>query len=346
MKARRMDLLLQRSQISLSQAEDVLSRFYEIRRVRRGRHEWIEGMLRRDDALSPLTEGTTLRLKIPYVDMQREGRLAGVLSRLPATLYRVRLVNVDLPTLLSILNELHSLGVDVGFVEDASLAGRRSSPLSRAECFRWPGTRDAQLSIAKELHSLYSSYIAPPPLIDVDFFILSLRSVSRRKLRTFFLVLVLSVVCANFIQHVSFSVSAGGAGFIVTEHWELPLAAGLMALIIYMNLMEISLYERLIEVGTIRAIGAETTTTLMIFAAEGMIVGTVGAILGYVIVVVGNVVAKLGAIAPGIDLASACGPGKAILGIFLGLIVGLIGSVLPVIFVVWKSPEKCLKGPK
>jgi len=82
------------------------------------------------------------------------------------------------------------------------------------------------------------------------------------------------------------------------------------------------------------------------FAAEGMIIGTCGAVLGYVVVVVGNLVAKLSGIEPGIDLASACGPGKAILGIFLGLAVGLIGSVLPVIFVVWRSPEKCLKGPK
>lgn len=346
MKARRLDMLLQRSQISLSQAEGVLSRFYETRRVRRGRHEWIEGMLRRDDPLSPLTEGTTLRLKVPYVEMHSGGRLVRILSRIPATLYRVRLVNVDLPTVLSIVEGLHSLGADVGFVEDASLAGRRSSPLSRSECFRWPETKEAQLATARELHRLHSAYIAPPPLVDLDFFILSLRSVSRRKLRTFFLVLVLSLVCANFIQHVSFSMSVGGAGFMVTRHWELPLAAGLMALIIYMNLMEISLYERLIEIGTIRAIGAETTTTLMIFAAEGMIIGTSGAILGYIVVVVGNVVAKLSGIEPGINLASACGPGRAILGIFLGLIVGLIGSVLPVVFVVWRSPEKCLKGPK
>ena len=346
MKARRMELLLKRSQISVGALEGVLSRFYEIRRVRRGRREWIEGMLRSDDPLSPLTEGTTVSLRIPYRDTAGDGPLMKILSRLPATMYRVSLVNVELPIVISIVQDLQRLGADVGFVEDASAAARRTSPLSRGECFRWPGTREAQLSTARELHGLYSAYTAPAPLIDLDFFTLSLRSIWRRKLRTFFLVLVLSLVCANFIQHVTFYVSEGGAGLVVTKRWELPLAAGLMALIIYMNLMEISLYERLIEIGTIRALGAETTTTLEIFAAEGIIIGTVGAMLGYIIVVVGNVLAKLGGIAPEIDLASACGPGKAILGLFLGLTVGLIGSVLPVVFVVWRPPEKCLKGPK
>ena len=118
--------------------------------------------------------------------------------------------------------------------------------------------------------------------------------------------------------------------------------ASLMALITFLNLMEISLHERKVEIGTIRALGAETTTTIMIFAAEGMILGTIGAMVGYVIVIVANLIVKFGGFAPGLDLVAAAGPGKAILGLFLGLIIGLLGSVPPIIPMIWRPPENCL----
>jgi hypothetical protein len=211
---------------------------------------------------------------------------------------------------------------------------------------RWPEGIEAQLSAVAELHNALEDSPPRSSFLDLDVFILSVRSVRRRKIRTSFLIGVMGLVCANFIQNITFSLSEGGVAFVVTEHWELPLAAGFMSLLIFLNLTQISLYERLVEVGTIRALGAETTTTLYIFAVEGMIIGAIGALVGYVIVAVANIVVKFGGIDPTIDLAMAIGPGKGFLGLFLGLTVGFIGSVLPVFFVVWTPPEKCLAGPK
>lgn len=341
----RMELLLKRSQVALPQLEEILGKFYLIKRTSRGRREVLQGTLRSGKGLYGIGEGPMLFMDIPYADRERKDRATRFFSRFSSSLYRLKLVNVDLPTLLDLLGELHKIGVDVGLVEDSRLGGR-SSLVGRGERFRWPKDRQARLALATELHSLYARQVVKGPLIDLDFYILSLRSIARRKLRTAFLVVVMSLVCANFIQHISFTISREGIAMIVTEQWELPVAAGLLALITFLNLNQISLYERMVEIGTIRALGAETTTTLLIFAAEGITIGTIGAILGYMIVLIANLIIKFGGIDPGLDLVAACGPIKAILGIFLGITVGLIGSLLPIVPVIWRSPEKCLEGPK
>ncbi len=337
-----MEILLKRSQITLTQLHEVLSRFFAVERVVQGRRELLVGRTKADELMGGLDVRAILQMDVPLADREIGSRLDMFLSRFSSSLYRVKVRNLDLRNLLALLEELQGMGVDLGFVEEPSLAAGRSYPLGGRERFRWPKDKEAQMSMATELHKLYSQIIPKAPLIDLDFFILSLRSIRRRKFRTASLAAVMGLVCANFIYHINFSISGDGLGVIV-EQWELPLAAGAMAIIMFLNLMQISLRERMLEVGTIRALGAETTTTLQIFAAEGMMIGGIGAMLGYVIVVVASVVVKFGGLDPGLSLVSACGPGKAILGLFLGLIVGLVGAVLPVIFVVWRPPEKCLK---
>ncbi len=333
----RLDILVKRSQVDLDQLVDILSVFFELRTVVGRWWHWLEGTQLPDPDQEIGAASALVRVRVPLADVGGKGRVSEWVSRHSSTVYRLRLANVGGRTLLAIVGELEGRGVDVGFVERQ---GGRFASLG-GETIIWPAEADGRRSTAIRLHEASKEYLYAP-IVDLDFFILSLRSISRRKLRTAFLVAVLSLVCANFIYHVNFSISGEGVSVLVPEQWELPLAAGIMVLITFLNLMEISLHERKVEIGTIRALGCETTTTVMIFAAEGMILGALGALAGYAIVIIIALSIRFLGIDPGLDLVAVAGPGKAILGLFLGLLIGVLGTV-PLIFpMVWRPPENCL----
>jgi len=333
----KLDILVRRSQVSLLQLRDLLSEFFELDTTSGRRGEWIEGRRHSSfDDVVPMSNAS-VRVEIPVANREEKGRIDEWLSQYSSPSYRIRLSNVALETMLSIIDGMEERGLDIGFVEPQ---GGRFSAL-RGEMITWPGDPEARRSTAIRIHKL-SREIPYERVIDLDFFILSTRNITRRKLRTVFLVAVLSLVCANFIYHINFSISGEGVSVLVPEQWELPFAAGIMALITFMNLMEISLHERKIEIGTIRALGCETTTTMLIFASEGMILGTLGAISGYVMVILVALSIRLSGLNPALDLVAVAGPGKGIMGLFLGLFIGVVGTV-PLIFpMIWRPPERCL----
>ncbi len=339
-----MRILLRRSQITLDGLQRALSKFFEIVRVTEGRHHWLEGR-RVVPSVDAIVTEAIARVEIPLAERLIESAVQSFLARFSNPLYHLRITGLDPSTLLDLARELQGAGADLGFEEEIPPEARHWWSLGGKRIW-WPSDRQAQLDTAAKLRRMEAEIVLVKPLLDLDFFVLSLRNVTRRKLRTFALVAVMSIVCANFIHHVTFSISEGGLAFVTVRQWELPLAAGFLALITYLNLVQISLYERLVEIGTIRALGAETTTTLLIFATEGMTIGAIGAMMGYTIVVAINSGIKLLGVNPALDLAAACSPAKAILGLFLGIVVGFIGSVLPIIPVVWMAPERCLAGPK
>lgn len=338
--ALRIEILVRKTQTNLKGLEDLLASFFEFRRIARRWHESLEGVELPSPGGEAMAGRGFLHIDVPWAEMKRKNPLTRWLSRYSWSFYRLRLTNVGRNTLLAILAELERHGLEVGFVERATARTGLSSGFGR-EVFMWPKEADSRRSTFLRLYDAYRK-TEKAPLIDLDFFTLSLRAIMRRKLRTAFLVAVLSLVCANFIYYVRFSIGGEGVTVIVPRQWELPLAAGLMALITFLNLMEISFHERKMEIGTIRALGAETTTTIMIFAAEGMILGTLGAMAGYFIVLVASLIVKFSGINPALDLVVVAGPGKAILGFFLGLVIGLLGSVPPIIPMIWRPPEECL----
>ncbi len=128
--------------------------------------------------------------------------------------------------------------------------------------------------------------------------------------------------------------------------WELPLVAGLVALLIFLNMMQMSIYERIKEVGTMRALGAETTTSVMIFAFEGVAIGGIGGLIGYIAATIISLVTKFGGINPDLNLLGQIGPGKLILGLAFGLGIAFIGSVIPAFFAIARSPDDCLRGAR
>lgn len=126
--------------------------------------------------------------------------------------------------------------------------------------------------------------------------------------------------------------------------WELPMVAGLVALLIILNMMQISIYERLREVGTMRALGAETTTAILIFTFEGLIVGGIGGVIGYIVTTAISLFTKFGGINPQLSLVSSIGPGKLILGLGFGFGIAFIGASIPAFFAIARSPDDCLRG--
>ncbi len=128
--------------------------------------------------------------------------------------------------------------------------------------------------------------------------------------------------------------------------WELPLVAGLVALLIFLNMMQMSIYERMREVGTMRALGAETTTAILIFAMEGIVIGGIGGMIGYLSAVIISLVTKFGGINPNLSLVASIGPGKLILGLAFGLGIAFLGAVLPAFFAIARSPDDALRGSR
>jgi hypothetical protein len=138
----------------------------------------------------------------------------------------------------------------------------------------------------------------------------------------------------------------GAIAVINILQWELPLVAGLVALLIFLNMMQMSIYERIREVGTMRALGAETTTAVMIFAFEGLVIGGIGGFVGYGSAVVISLVTKFGGINPQLSLILEIGPGKLIMGLGFGLAIAFLGAILPAFFAIARSPDDCLRGAR
>ena len=216
----RMEILLKRSQINLKGLEDLLSEFFRFRRIAKGRHELLVGVQPPDQDRELVGGKAMVQVSVPLAERERKGRFTEWLSRYSGSLYRVRLTNVGRDMLLDMLAELERSGVDMGFVEHQS---GRNGLLSGwgGERFIWPDGTDARRATAIRLCEAYRK-AEYKPLIDLDIFMLPLRGIMRRKLRTIILVTVLSLVCANFIHHVSFSISSKGVAMIVPHQWELP----------------------------------------------------------------------------------------------------------------------------
>ncbi len=149
-----MELLLKRSQASLAQIQNAMSRYFDVKKNVRGRYEWIEGELRQEPGLGRHNPEEVARMSItvPYADKEKRTFVTRLLSFFSGTLYRVRLDNIDLPTTLAIIREFQGLGADVGFVAwPVGAPGHLGN-----ERFKWPGNPDAELSMAYELHKLYT----------------------------------------------------------------------------------------------------------------------------------------------------------------------------------------------
>jgi hypothetical protein len=157
-----LEILLKRSQTSLRQVQDAMSRYFDIRRVTRGRHEWIEGELRQEQGLGKHdpNEDARMSITVPYDEKSRKTLLTRFLSPFSGSLYHVTIGNLDLPTTLTVVNGLQDLG-DVGFGSWAAGVSYRSTTYSRISI--WPEGREAQLSKATEIHQsladLHDSYI-------------------------------------------------------------------------------------------------------------------------------------------------------------------------------------------
>ena len=148
-----MEIVLKRSQTSLLQIQDAVSRYFDIKRVTPGRHEWIEGELKQEPGLGKhdLDEDARISIAVPYDEKSRRTLMTRILSPFSGTLYHLTLQNLDLPTTLTVIEELQYLG-DVGFggVTAGGIGGRSSSAVERI--FVWPEGREAQLSKATEIH--------------------------------------------------------------------------------------------------------------------------------------------------------------------------------------------------
>lgn len=157
---------------------------------------------------------------------------------------------------------------------------------------------------------------------------------------------VLSRYYPQFNVWVLYPPVKGVVAVINILQWELPLVAGLVALLIFLNMMQMSIYERMREVGTMRALGAETTTAVLIFSLEGIVIGGIGGIAGYVVAMIISLVTKFGGINPNLSLVASIGPGKLILGLGFGLGIAFLGASVPAFFAIARSPDDALRGAR
>jgi hypothetical protein len=159
-----MEIVMKRSQTSLEEIQDAMSKHFDVKRITPGRHEWIEGELRIREGLGKEdpNEDARMAITVPYDEKSRRTLMARVLSPFSGNLYNIRLQNLDLPTTLAIVKELQSLG-DVGFakITPAGIGPQSSAAIGTSST--WPESREAQLSKATEIHqslaNLHYSYI-------------------------------------------------------------------------------------------------------------------------------------------------------------------------------------------
>jgi len=158
-----MELLLKKSQVSILQIQATMSKYFDVERKARGRYEWIGGDLRQMPELGRQDPGdeSYMFMPIPNADKEKRTVMTRILSAFSGTLYRIRLHNVDLPTTLAVVKEFQGIGVDVGFVAPMYFPSRSGSTLD--EEFVWPGSPEAELSKASELHKLYEENVLRKP---------------------------------------------------------------------------------------------------------------------------------------------------------------------------------------
>jgi len=148
---------MKRSQTSLLEIHNAMSRHFDVRRMTRGRHEWIEGDLKIRDDLGKQdpTDYARIYIKVPYDEKSNRTITTRMLSHFSGTLYEMRLHNLDLSATLTVIRGLQDLG-DVGFVSTGPTGGGRNGGAIMGErVFIWPEGRDAQLTKASELHQGY-----------------------------------------------------------------------------------------------------------------------------------------------------------------------------------------------
>jgi hypothetical protein len=158
------EILLRRSQTSLQEIQNAVSKYFDVKRITPGRHEWIEGELRTREGLGKEDpdEDARITITVPYDEKSRRTLMTRVLSPFSGNLYNIRLQNLDLPTTLAIVKELQGLG-DVGFtkITPAGIGARSSAATGTSST--WPEGREAQLSKATEIHQsladLHDAYI-------------------------------------------------------------------------------------------------------------------------------------------------------------------------------------------
>ena len=130
-----------------------MSRYFDVKRITPGRHEWTEGELKQGEGLGKHDPNDEARISItvPYDEKSRKTLITRILSTSSGTLYNISLQNLDLPATLTVIKELQDLG-DVGFVSfsSSSFGARSNAGIERV--FIWPEDREAQLSKATEIH--------------------------------------------------------------------------------------------------------------------------------------------------------------------------------------------------
>lgn len=146
-----MELLLKRSQTSLQEIQDAMSRYFHVKRITPGRHEWIDGELKAEEGLGKQDpdEDARISIAVPYDEKSRRTLMTRILSPFSGSLYKMRVQNLDLPTTLAVVRALQNLG-DVGFGSWGAGVSYRTTTYTRTSI--WPEDREAQLAKATEIH--------------------------------------------------------------------------------------------------------------------------------------------------------------------------------------------------
>nr|VFK16227.1 MAG: putative ABC transport system permease protein [Candidatus Kentron sp. LPFa]VFK31590.1 MAG: putative ABC transport system permease protein [Candidatus Kentron sp. LPFa] len=117
---------------------------------------------------------------------------------------------------------------------------------------------------------------------------------------------------------------------------------GVIVLFSIVNTMTMSVFERVREIGTLRAIGTDRLGIMRLFLAEGLLLGIIGGILG---IIAGIVVATLINLSGGIPIPAPPGMSRGYVSFILivpeilayGFVLTVLVSVLSSIWPAWKA---------
>nr|VFK51354.1 MAG: putative ABC transport system permease protein [Candidatus Kentron sp. TC] len=117
---------------------------------------------------------------------------------------------------------------------------------------------------------------------------------------------------------------------------------GVIVLFSIVNTMTMSVFERVREIGTLRAIGTDRLGVMRLFLAEGLLLGIIGGILG---IMAGILVATLINLSGGIPIPAPPGMSRGYVSFILivpeilayGFVLTVVVSVLSSIWPAWKA---------
>nr|VFK63170.1 MAG: putative ABC transport system permease protein [Candidatus Kentron sp. UNK]VFK71384.1 MAG: putative ABC transport system permease protein [Candidatus Kentron sp. UNK] len=117
---------------------------------------------------------------------------------------------------------------------------------------------------------------------------------------------------------------------------------GVIVLFSIVNTMTMSVFERVREIGTLRAIGTDRLGIMRLFLAEGLLLGIIGGILG---IIAGIVVASMINLSGGIPIPAPPGMSRGYVSFILivpeilayGFVLTVMVSVLSSIWPAWKA---------